>query len=282
MNTPLKDLNPTEATMRLTQIVQQAYQRRSHKLPANLADIVETLKGDLLKHFGGCPVRTIEDAIITATLHEDVPLSPAFFFQSVKKVWWQPKTNHHQWDGKDEDLAYWRDRVKFLERAGLAGSEQHRHACEMMKHYSHHETEQDTISLLDTCAALLKDLDAAKAQGQAVSKYAELKGVRVELPAFNTRREYGYLILRGQLTAAAATDFIKDAVVEVNADRLDTNRHRLTKEEAEKSQDVAAKAMRLAVLDWMRRCNAQGTTPSAILTPLANESTYQNYRRTSA
>lgn len=282
MNTPLKDLNPTEATMRLTQIVQQAYQRRSHKLPANLADIVETLKGDLLKHFGGCPVRTIEDAIITATLHEDVPLSPAFFFQAVKKVWWQPKTNRHQWDGKDEDLAYWRDRVKFLERAGLAGSEQHRHACEMMKHYSHHETEQDTISLLDTCAALLKDLDAAKAQGQAVSKYAELKGVRVELPAFNTRREYGYLILRGQLTADAATNFVTDAIVEVNADRMDTHHHRLTKEEAEKSQDVAAKAMRLAVLDWLRRCNAQGTTPSAILTPNANESTYQRYRRTSA
>lgn len=280
MNTPLKDLNPTEATMRLTQIVQQAYQRRSRNLPANLADIVETLKGDLLKHFGGCPVRTIEDAIITATLHEDVPLSPAFFFQAVKKVWWQPKTNHHQWDGKDEDLAYWRDRVKFLERAGLAGSEQHRHACEMMKHYSHHETEQDTISLLDTCAALLKDLDAAKAQGQAVSKYAELKGVRVELPAFNTRREYGYLILRGQLDAAAATDFIKDAVVEVNADRLDTNRHRLTKEEAEKSQDVAAKAMRLAVLDWLRSCNTRNTTPSAILIPLADENSYQRYRRT--
>lgn len=280
MNTPLKDLNPTEATMRLTQIVQQAYQRRSRNLPANLADIVETLKGDLLKHFGGCPVRTIEDAIITSTLHEDVPLSPAFFFQAVKKVWWQPKTNHHQWDGKDEDLAYWRDRVKFLERAGLAGSEQHRHACEMMKHYSHHETEQDTISLLDTCAALLKDLDAAKAQGQAVSKYAELKGVRVELPAFNTRREYGYLILRGQLDAAAATDFIKDAVVEVNADRLDTNRHRLTKEEAEKSQDVAAKAMRLAVLDWLRSCNTRNTTPSAILIPLADENSYQRYRRT--
>ena len=282
MNTPLKDLNPTEATMRLTQIVQQAYQRRSHKLPANLADIVETLKGDLLKHFGECPVRTIEDAIITATLHEDVPLSPAFFFQAVKKVWWQPKTNHHQWDGKDEDLAYWRDRVKFLERAGLAGSEQHRHACEMMKHYSHHETEQDTISLLDTCAEMLRRMDAAEAQGRPVTKVGMLNGVRIALPAFNTRREYGYLILRGQLTADAATNFVTDAIVEVNADRMDTHHHRLTKEEAEKSQDVAAKAMRLAVLDWLRRCNAQGTTPSAILTPLANESTYQRYRRTSA
>lgn len=282
MNTPLKELNPTEATMRLTQIVQQAYQRRSRNLPANLADIVETLKGDLLKHFGGCPVRTIEDAIITATLHEDVPLSPAFFFQAVKKVWWQPKTNHHQWDGKDEDLAYWRDRVKFLERAGLAGSEQHRHACKMMEHYSHHETEQDTISLIDTCAAMLKQMDDAKEQGKAVAKVGILNGVRIALPAFNTRREYGYLILRGQLTADAATNFVTDAIVEVNADRMDTHHHRLTKEEAEKSQDVAAKAMRLAVLDWLRRCNAQGTTPSAILTPIANESTYQNYRRTSA
>ena len=282
MKTIISSMNADELKARLTQAVEQAYFRRSRNLPANLAAIVDTFKGDILKAFPDIPVETVEDAIVTATLHSEDALSPAFFFQAVKKVWWQPKTNHHQWDGKDEDLAYWRDRVKFLERAGLAGSEQHRHACEMMKHYSHHETEQDTISLLDTCAALLKDLDAAKAQGQAVSKYAELKGVRVELPAFNTRREYDYLILRGQLDAAAATDFIKDAVVEVNADRLDTNRHRLTKEEAEKSQDVAAKAMRLAVLDWMRRCNAQGTTPSAILTPLANESTYQNYRRTSA
>ena len=282
MKTIISSMNADELKARLTQAVEQAYFRRSRNLPANLAAIVDTFKGDILKAFPDIPVETVEDAIVTATLHSEDALSPAFFFQSVKKVWWQPKTNHHQWDGKDEDLAYWRDRVKFLERAGLAGSEQHRHACEMMEHYSHRETEQDTISLLDTCAALLKDLDAAKAQGQAVSKYAELKGVRVELPAFNTRREYGYLILRGQLDAAAATDFIKDAVVEVNADRLDTNRHRLTKEEAEKSQDVAAKAMRLAVLDWMRRCNAQGTTPSAILTPLANESTYQNYRRTSA
>lgn len=282
MKTIISSMNADELKARLTQAVEQAYFRRSRNLPANLAAIVDTFKGDILKAFPDIPVETVEDAIVTATLHSEDALSPAFFFQAVKKVWWQPKTNHHQWDGKDEDLAYWRDRVKFLERAGLAGSEQHRHACEMMKHYSHHETEQDTISLLDTCAALLKDLDAAKAQGQAVSKYAELKGVRVELPAFNTRREYGYLILRGQLDAAAATDFIKDAVVEVNADRLDTNRHRLTKEEAEKSQDVAAKAMRLAVLDWLRRCNAQGTTPSAILTPIANESTYQRYRRTSA
>ena len=282
MKTIISSMNADELKARLTQAVEQAYFRRSRNLPANLAAIVDTFKGDILKAFPDIPVETVEDAIVTATLHSEDALSPAFFFQAVKKVWWQPKTNHHQWDGKDEDLAYWRDRVKFLERAGLAGSEQHRHACEMMKHYSHHETEQDTISLLDTCAALLKDLDAAKAQGQAVSKYAELKGVRVELPAFNTRREYGYLILRGQLTADAATNFVTDAIVEVNADRMDTHHHRLTKEEAEKSQDVAAKAMRLAVLDWLRRCNAQGTTPSAILTPLANESTYQNYRRTSA
>lgn len=278
MNTPLKELNPTEATMRLTQIVQQAYQRRSRNLPANLADIVETLKGDLLKHFGGCPVRTIEDAIITATLHEDVPLSPAFFFQAVKKVWWQPKTNHHQWDGKDEDLAYWRDRVKFLERAGLAGSEQHRHACEMMEHYSHRETEQDTISLLDTCAEMLRRMDAAEAQGRPVTKVGMLNGVRIALPAFNTRREYGYLILRGQLDADAATNFTKDAIVEVNIDRMETGHHRLTKEEAEKSPEVSAKAMRLAVLDWLRSCNTRNTTPSAILIPLADENSYQRYR----
>ena len=282
MKTIISSMNADELKARLTQAVEQAYFRRSRNLPANLAAIVDTFKGDILKAFPDIPVETVEDAIVTATLHSEDALSPAFFFQSVKKVWWQPKTNHHQWDGKDEDLAYWRDRVKFLERAGLAGSEQHRHACEMMEHYSHRETEQDTISLLDTCAEMLRRMDAAEAQGRPVTKVGMLNGVRIALPAFNTRREYGYLILRGQLTADAATNFVTEAIVEVNADRMDTHHHRLTKEEAEKSQDVAAKAMRLAVLDWLRRCNAQGTTPSAILTPLANESTYQNYRRTSA
>ena len=282
MKTIISSMNADELKARLTQAVEQAYFRRSRNLPANLAAIVDTFKGDILKAFPDIPVETVEDAIVTATLHSEDALSPAFFFQAVKKVWWQPKTNHHQWDGKDEDLAYWRDRVKFLERAGLAGSEQHRHACEMMKHYSHHETEQDTISLLDTCAALLKDLDAAKAQGQAVAKVGILNGVRIALPAFDTRREYGYLILRGQLDADAATNFTKDAIVEVNIDRMETGHHRLTKEEAEKSQDVAAKAMRLAVLDWLRSCNTRNTTPSAILIPLADENSYQRYRRTKA
>lgn len=245
MKTPISTMNAAELTAKLTQVLEQAYFRRSRNLPANIAAITETLKGDLLKAFPDIPFETVDDAIITETLHSTDSISPAFFFQAVKKVWWQPKTNRHQWD---EDTPSRRD------------------------------TEQDNISLLDTCAEMLRRMDAAEAQGRPVTKVGMLNGVRIALPAFNTRREYGYLILRGQLDADAATNFTKDAIVEVNIDRMETGHHRLTKEEAEKSPEVSAKAMRLAVLDWLRSCNTRNTTPSAILIPLADENSYQRYR----
>jgi hypothetical protein len=43
---------------------------------------------------------------------------------------------------------------------------------------------------------------------------------------------------------------------------------------------VMAKCQRLAVLDWLRSCNTRNTTPSAILTPLAEDMSYFDYRRT--
>ena len=67
MKTPLKDIKPSEATVRLTQIVQQAYHRRSRNLPNNLHDIVETLKGDLLKAFPDVPIEVVDDAIVMDT-----------------------------------------------------------------------------------------------------------------------------------------------------------------------------------------------------------------------
>lgn len=279
--TPINTMRDFDINTRLTAILQQAYHRRSRNQPDNLNDIVETLKGDLLKAFPDVPIEVVDDAIVMDTLHNpDTQLSPTFFFNAVKKAWFTPKTNSHQWDGKDEDLAYWEGRVRFFERAGLSGSPQHREAQRMVDHYRHGDTENDTISLLDTCANLLAVMDAKEAQGQPTQRRVEYKGIRIPLPAFDAPREYNYLVMRHQLDTTAASHFWTDAVQDVNRDRLDTHHHRLEKEEAKSNADVARQAMRLAVLDWLRSCNMRNTSPSAILTPLAEETSYQEFRRT--
>ena len=270
-----------DLTSRLNAILIQAYHRRSRQLPANISEITETLKGDLLKAFPDCPIETIDDAIVTDTLHNpDTQLCVAFFFQAVKKAWFVPKTNAHQWDGDDQDIAYWQGRVRFFESAGLSGSPQHREAQRMVEHYRHGDTEQDTIDLLDTCANLLADMDERERQGQLTQRSVEFKGVRIPLPAFDARREYAYLVMRGQLTDATASNFITQAIEEANKERLASNRRRLEKEEADAAPEVATQAMRLAVLDWLRACTIRNTTPSAVLIPLAEETSYQNLRRT--
>lgn len=270
-----------DLTSRLNAILIQAYHRRSRQLPANISEITETLKGDLLKAFPDVPIETVDDAIVLETLHNpDTTLSPTFFFQAVKKAWFVPKTNAHQWDGDDQDIAYWQGRVRFFESAGLSESPQHREAQRMVEHYRHGDTEQDTIDLLDTCANLLADMDERERQGQKVARLGEFKGVRIPLPAFDARREYAYLVMRGQLTDATASNFITQAIEEANKERLASNRRRLEKEEADAAPEVATQAMRLAVLDWLRSCTIRNTTPSAILIPMAEETSYQNLRRT--
>lgn len=279
--TPISKIQGIDLTSRLNSILIQAYHRRSRNLPNNISDIVETLKGDLLKAFPDCPIETIDDAIVTDTLHNpDANLCVAFFFQAVKKAWFVPKTNAHQWDGDDQDIAYWQGRVRFFESACLSGSPQHREAQRMVEHYRHGDTEQDTIDLLDTCANLLADMDERERQGQKVARLGEFKGVRIPLPAFDARREYAYLVMRGQLTDATASNFITQAIEEANKERLASNRRRLEKEEADAAPEVATQAMRLAVLDWLRACTIRNTTPSAVLIPLAEETSYQNLRRT--
>ena len=278
--TPIKDIQAGELLQRLETIVKQAYHRRSRSLPNNLAEKVETLKGDLLKAFPDVPIEVVDDAIILATLHDETQLSPAFFFQAVKKAWFTPKTNTHQWDGQDEDLIYWRTRRNEIEDKRGHGSPQHIEACEKVRHYEQGDTENNTISLLDTCANMLARMDNAEANGQKVAKVGVLQGIRIPLPAFNPKREYFYLVMRKQLDDSAASHFITQAIKDVNEDRISSGHHRLEKEEADASQDVAAQAMRLAVLDWLRACNTNNTSPSAILTPLADELSYYQFRRT--
>lgn len=269
MKTPISKIQGIDLTSRLNAILIQAYHRRSRQLPANISEITETLKGDLIKAFPDCPIETIDDAIVTDTLHNpDTPLSPTFFFNAVKKAWFVPKTNRHQWDGNDEDLAYWQDLA--------ARHPWDAHATEMVMHYRHGDTEQDTISLLDTLAANVAREDArSKDDTMTLASVA-----RSAATAFNARREFQYLVLRGQLSEEAKSRFLEDAILAVNTKRMASRHHRLTKEEANGDPFVQAEAMRLAVLDWLRGCNTQGTTPSAILTPLAEELSYMQLRRT--
>ena len=150
----------------------------------------------------------------------------------------------------------------------------------MERHYQQGDTENDTISLLDTCANMLARMDDAEANGQQVAKVANVNGIRIPLPAFNPKREYFYLVMRKQLAPDAAAHFFTEAVQSVNADRMDSRHHRLEKDEAAKDPDVLARCQRLAVLDWLRACNTNNTSPSAILTTLADELSYYQFRRT--
>jgi len=246
-NIPYNQLPGFEQTNRLNQMVRQAYFRRSRQLPANIAEMVECLKGDILKHLGGIPTDKLDLAITTATLDNDQPLSVAFFFAAAKKAWYQPKTNAHQWDDQDDRRP---------------------------------DFEGDTIALLDTCASMLAEMDAHEKEGVKVAKHANVAGVVIPLPAFNPRREFDYLKMRGQVTPETAAAKLPQAIEDVNLVRIAENHNRVKRDEALQDPEVQAMCRRLAVLDWLRSCNTRGVAPSAILAPLANEAQYAELRRT--
>lgn len=258
--TPISKIQGIDLTSRLNAILIQAYHRRSRQLPANISEITETLKGDLLKAFPDVPIEVVDNAIVTDTLHNpDSQLCVAFFFQAVKKAWFVPKTNLHPYDGPEEDLNYWQQRVKFLERAGMAGSNQHSHACEMVEHYRHGDTEQDTISLLDTCAEYL-------AEGKAVY--------------FNPRREFAYLVLRGQLYLDSHEAFIQAAKDSLNKDRVRDHRNTLSEWKGGDFDDLTARCQDLCVRQWLLSCHQAGLKPSDILRDKMDERSYQQLRKT--
>lgn len=241
-NTPYNQLSGMEQIACLTSYVQSAYFRRSRQLPANIKEIIETLKGDILKYLGAIPVGTLDEAITLSVLDNSEPLSPAFFFAAAKKAWYQPKTNLHQWDEESQRP----------------------------------DMEADTIALLDTLAEQLERMD-----NRPKTEFKTLGDMICNtLPAFNARREYAYLVMRCQLDREANAHFMTDALQQVNTDRMASHHHRLTKEEAATNPDVLAQSKRLAVLDWLRACNTSGKKPSDIITP--NEQQYQQFRRKSA
>lgn len=249
--TPISTIRDYELTGRLDSILKQAYMLRSRQLPANITEIVETLKGYLLKHFPDCPIETIDDAIILETLHNpDTALSPTFFYNAVKKAWFIPKTNQHQWDGEE---------------------------------YCRPSMETDTLNHLDTCALKVKEQDHAVEHKYDPNDIKPIGCVLKNcMPAFNPRYEYAYLVMRGQLDENAWPSYMEKAIEEVNRQRIEAKHNRVIRAEAENDPDVKAMCKRLAVLDWLRSCNVSGITPSAILKPLVNENEYNIFRRENA
>lgn len=272
--TTLSKINPTDASLRLRQIVTEAYKRRSRQLPNNIPEVVETLKADLLKYMPGVTLDTIDEAVTYEVLHDDkTPISPTFFFAAVRKHYTKPA------EVRDEDrdeLWQWKDRLRWLEGKGLGNSIQANECRWWIYHIETGDTEQETIALLDICAGWVAKTDEQK---QSFTVKTD-KGVVVELPAFNARREYAYLVTKGILPLNAIDDHFNEAISDINADRLASRHQRLTRDEARTHPDVVARQKRLAVISWLRSCNEQGRKPSDILTPLMDEYSYQQLRKT--
>lgn len=279
--TPYKQLTGSDQIAMLDTMVRSAYFRRSRQLPDNLPQIVETLRQDILKRLGSIPVGVLDDAITTSTLGDlDKPLSVAFFFDAAKKAWDHPKTNFHQWDTADPDRTYWQETLDWMEGHGRGNTAQANEARERLAVIDEGDTERRHILFLDVCADKLnRQADTNQADvndGEFLSLGSSIAKV---LPAFNPRREYHYLVRRGQLALNADDAFMQQAILDINTERMAGRYKRLTKEEAETNCDVKAKAKRLAVIEWLKRCNEQGTTPSVILSPLVNEMEYQRIRK---
>ena len=257
MNTPLKDLNTYEATMRLTQIVQQAYHRKSRQLPANISEIVDTFKGDLLKYLPSVSIETVDEAVIFEVLHDDkTPFSPSFLFQAVRKHYTAPTERRDMDKG---DLHYWTQQLRELENKGLGHTQKATECRWWINKIQTGDTEADTITLLDLVA------------------YNISKGLKAY---FDPLREYNYLRLREQIPVDAATDLLGKARDQINVERVKNHQRPIAEWTGVNLNELNNRARHLAVVDWLRKCNAEGRKPSDILTPLMDEYSYQQLRKT--
>ena len=117
-NTPIIQLRDFELTSKLQDFVKHAYYRRDRQMPTNIADIVATLKADLLRVMPTVGILTIDQAIFDAATDVKVPLSPALFFTAIKNKYIPPYAQRYQ--DRDE--------------------------------WTRPDTEKDTLNLLDTMA----------------------------------------------------------------------------------------------------------------------------------
>ena len=273
MSTPIKDMDAFLLKNRITQIVTEGYKRRSRQLPNNVPEIVDYLKNDLLKYMPGVSIETIDEAVTFEVLHDDkTPISPTFFFASIRKHYQQPTETR---DEDRDELWQWKDKLRWLESHGQGNTPKADECRWWIYHIEKGDDEGETIALLDICAGWVKKSDDEKQTFTVNAK----DGIVIELPAFNARREYEYLKMRKQLTDETMAANFEQALIDVNTERMESHHHRLTKDEALANPDVIARAKRLAVVDWLRKCNEEGRKPSDILTPLIDETKYQLLRR---
>lgn len=119
---PLHTLSASEATMRLSNVIKQAYFRRSRQVPANIGDIVETLKGDIIRIMPAVTINQIDEAVTDWVLNQiDKTISPAFFFAAIRSKYEGPRRTREM----DRDT------------------------------YTRPDTEEDYLSLMDTLAAFI-------------------------------------------------------------------------------------------------------------------------------
>ncbi len=227
MNTPINNMNPLEATKRLTQTVIEAYKRKSRQLPSNLPEIVDTFKADLLRYMPTIGIDTVDESVIFEVLHDDkTPFSPSFLFQAVRRHYSPPAR-------RPEDA---------------------RQKCRP-------DVEQDTVNLLDVLA------DGLRRWPQ-------------RLLTFNSWRMYRYLVMRGQLAEEAYMHFADKARMRLNAERVKDFKRPLAEFTGDDLTKADNLARHLAVADWIAACNTAGLKPSDILTPLMDEQSYRELRKT--
>lgn len=125
--------------------------------------------------------------------------------------------------------------------------------------YCRPDTEADTRILLDTLSAKI-------ANGKAVY--------------FDNRREYGYLVMRGQLDKDAYRHFLAEAKSIINNQRIKNGSGRIDWSIVGQTGELDSVSMGIAVTNWLKGCNTSNVAPSSILAPLADEVQYCRFRST--
>ena len=223
-NTPINQINDFELTTKLQDFVKQAYYRRDRQVPANIADIVATLKADLLRAMPTVGILTIDQAVFDAANDPKTPLSPALFFSAIRNKFVPP----YQSRGMDAD------------------------------EYTRPDTEEDTLNLLDTMA------DQIAAGRKAF---------------FNWRREFDYLVMRGQLSENAWEARMTAVKARIQSERVRDFMRPIAEWTGQHLADAEAMAKAAAVCDWLKACNTQGITPSQALAQYKDEQSYHLFRQ---
>ena len=279
MSTRIKDMDAFQLRNRLDQIVKQGYKKLNRQgLPDNLKEMVDTLKDDLLRYMPGVTIDTIDEAVTYEVLHDEnlaknpSKYSAVYCFQAVRKHYTKPTETR---DMDKDDLWQWKDKLRWLESRNLGASDLADECRWWIYHIEKGDDEGETIALLDICAGWVAKSD----EQQRTFNVQTDQGIVVELPAFNSRREFAYLVMKGQLALNDTDAYLDEALTDINAERLAIRHPRIPRDKAAIDPDVVARQRRLAVIGWLRKCNQAGTTPSAILTPLIDEMQYQQLRQ---